>query len=424
MEPPSNTPTWILFAFAAGVVYRALLSCLLEAFHALPSIQRRRLLEEEHGFHPGLLRLLEDPFQFGLSLSLWNRILLVLLLGLAWFLVAPKALGLVALVGLALLYVWLLDGVLPVLITAGNPASWLSRLFPFYYPAHQFLRPFLMPLTRLQVHQKERQERDPEESEASDDAVTALLEEGEAEGILEADDRELIRNVVDFGDTVVREVMTPRNLVKSLSIDASAEEAWTAFRATRHSRLPIYAGSADHIVGVVLLKDLLQGDPDDHLDLRTLLKPAPFVPESKPVQELMRELQLARTQLAIVVDEYGSVSGLVTLEDLLEEVFGEIREEHEAAPESAPGPDGAYVVSGTLHVEELARLLGCAWEREGFDTAAGLVLSRIGRLPSVGESVDVEGARLTVLRLDGSRILEISAIPLPPDVAGSSSTDA
>lgn len=424
MEPPSSTPTWLLLAFAAAVVYRALLSCLLEAFHALPSLQRRRLQEEDHGLHPLLARLLEDPFQFGLSLSLWNRILLVLLLGLAWFLVAPRALGLLALVGLALLYVWLLDGLLPVLITAGNPAPWLRRLFPFYAPAHHLLGPFLLPLARLQLHQKERQDRDPEEVEPTDDAVTALLEEGEAEGILEADDRELIRNVVDFGDTVVREVMTPRTLVKALSLDATAEEAWRAFRETRHSRLPIYEGSVDHIVGVVLLKDLLQGDPDDSLDLRTLLKSAPFVPESKPVQDLMRELQRASTQLAIVVDEYGSVSGLVTLEDLLEEVFGEIREEHEAPAASDPGPDGVRVVAGSLHVEDLERMVGCTWEREGFDTVAGLVLSRLGRLPAEGESLDVEGARLTVLSLEGSRILEIRVSPSSPDASGSSSAGA
>ncbi len=424
MEPPSSAPTWLVLALALGVLYRAALACLLEAFHALPSLQRRRLLEEEHGFHPRLVQLLEEPFVFGLSLSLWNRMLLVLLLAVAWFLVAPQAWGLLALVGLAVLYVWLLDGLLPVLITAGNPVPWLRRLFPLYAPAHAVLRPLLAPLARLEFHQRERQERELEAAEPSDDAVTALLEEGEAEGILEADDRELIRNVVDFGDTVVREVMTPRTLVKGLSEEASAEEAWSLFRATRHSRLPVYQGSVDNVTGVVLLKDLLQSDPDDPLDLGTLKKPALFVPESKPVQELLRELQRARTQMAVVVDEYGSVSGLVTMEDLLEEVFGEIREEHEAVCEAVPEGDGSWMVPGSLHVDDLERQLGLAWERDGFDTVAGLVLSRLGRLPVNGEVLQVEGATLVVMGLEGSRIDRVRVTPHAPDGAESSSAGA
>lgn len=138
-----------------------------------------------------------------------------------------------------------------------------------------------------------------------------------------------------------------------------------------------------------------------------MAKPVLFVPESKAVLDLLRELQRDRAQMAMVVDEYGSVSGLVTMEDLLEEVFGEIREEHEVVPDEQVLPEGQFLVEGTLHVEELEARLGQAWERDGFDTVAGLVLSRLGRVPHAGDEVVVEGAHLVVTRMDGLRIRQV-----------------
>jgi CBS domain containing-hemolysin-like protein len=131
------------------------------------------------------------------------------------------------------------------------------------------------------------------------------------------------------------------------------------------------------------------------------------VPESKPVNEVLRELQRARTQMAVVVDEFGAVSGLVTMEDLLEEVFGEIQDEHEGGAEVVETTPGTYLVLGQVHVEDLAARLGATWERDGFDTVAGLVMARLGHVPVPGEQVAVEGARLTVLKMEGPRILQL-----------------
>lgn len=388
------------------------MAALLEAFHALPSLQRRRLLEEDLVTNPLLAELLAHPHALGLGITLWNQVLLVLLIALLWLLEPFLPGHHLTLVGITLGYIWLLDLALPTLLTARDPAPWIMRLFPWYAPVHRILVPLVTPLSRQVARQRERVEREEEHEETSDEAVTALLEEGEAEGILEADDRELIRNVVDFGDTVAREVMTPRTSIQALPVEATAEDVWAAFRTTRHSRLPLYEGTVDCIQGVLLLKDLLQFSPGEPLDLRALAKPALFMPESKPVQEVVRELQRARTQLAMVVDEYGSVSGLLTMEDLLEEVFGEIREEHEGAAELQFLPGGDLLVPGALHVEDLESRLGVAWTREGFDTVAGLVLSRLGRLPKVGDALEVEGARLEVVRMQGLRILQVRVVPI------------
>ncbi|MBI1754641.1 MAG: HlyC/CorC family transporter [Acidobacteria bacterium] len=397
-----------LYAALAVLIYRGATGILLSAFHALPSLQRRRLLEEAAIADPRLAILLERPRALGMGLEFWNQVLLLLLVLLLWpgRHVLPGGawtLGILVLVGL-----WMLDLLLPALLASRDPALWLTRLYPLYAPAQFLLAPLVEPLARMidRRHAQEKAKEDDDE-EATEEAVTALLEEGEAEGIIEAQDRELIRNVVSFGDTVVREVMTPRTRIVALSITSTIREAWDAFTESRHSRLPVFEGGIDQVRGVLLVKDLMQLPDGAQPPLSTLLKPPRFVPESKPVADLLRDLQRARTQLALVVDEFGGVSGLVTMEDLLEEVFGEIQDEHEASTELQEQTPGVWFVSGQAHVEDVAATLGVAWERESFDTLAGLVMARLGRIPEPQESVAVEGALLTVLRMEGTRIAQV-----------------
>jgi putative hemolysin len=400
--------TWYLFAALAVLIYRSATTTLLSAFHAVPSLQRRRLLEEGAITDLRLAALLERPQALGMGLGFWNRVLLLVLVVLLWPVqqALPGSLwtlGVLVLVGL-----WLFDLVVPALLISRDPALWLIRLFPLYKPVQVLLGPLVDPLARMinRRHAEERAKDDVAE-ETTEEAVTAFLEEGEAEGILEAEDRELIRNVVTFGDTVVREVMTPRTRIVALPLTATIQDAWAAFTESRHSRLPVYEGGIEQVRGVLLLKDLMQLPFGDQPPLANLLKQPHFVPESKPVAELVRDLQRARAQLAMVVDEFGAVSGLVTMEDLLEEVFGEIQDEHEAPAGLVEQAPGVWLVSGQAHVEDVADTLGFTWERDGFDTLAGLVMARLGHVPKPQESVAVEGARLTVLRMEGARIVQV-----------------
>ncbi len=400
--------SWLLFAALAVLIYRAAMAALLLAFHAMPSLQRRRLLEEEAIADPRLASLLERPRALGMGLGLWNQLLLLLLMALLWPFHTTLPGGAWTLGALALVGLWILDLLLPALLTSRDPAHWLVQLFPLYAAAQAALSPLVDPIaSMLDRRHAEERAKDDDDEEATDEAVTALLEEGEAEGILEAEDRELIRNVVTFGDTVVREVMTPRTRIVALPLEATVVEAWAAFTGSRHSRLPVYEGGIEHVRGVLLVKDLMQVPDGACPPLSTLLKPPHFVPESKPVADLLRDLQRARTQLALVVDEFGGVSGLVTMEDLLEEVFGEIQDEHEAPAGLVEQTPGVWLVSGQAHVEDVAQTLGLAWERNGFDTLAGLVMARLGRVPKPQESVAVEGACLTVLRMEGTRIVQV-----------------
>lgn len=407
MTDSSSSPFWWLAAaIVAVILYRLAMSALLSAFNTLPSLQRRMLLEEESIKHPRLAALLEQPRALGITLRFWTQLLLVLLLALTWPLVDVLGFGSILLVGIA--YLWLTDVALASLLTARDPAAWLQRLFPLYDAVHQLLSPLVAPVARAVQRRHEEPSQDPENEEAaSEEAVTALLEEGEAEGILEEEDRELIRNVVGFGDTVVREVMTPRNDIKALPRETTVQEAWKPIAQWRRSRIPVFEGGIDRIVGIVFLKDLMQLPEQSGTRLQELMKEPLFVPESKPTLELLRDLQRSGTKLAIVVDEFGAVSGLVTLEDLLEEVFGEIREEHEPAEPIQELSPGVFLVSGQAHVEDVAARLGLAWEREGFDTLGGLVMARLGRIPRPQDLVVEDGARITVLKMDRAKVLQV-----------------
>ncbi|HJV88978.1 MAG TPA: hemolysin family protein [Holophagaceae bacterium] len=413
MDPSPSTPTWLIALLIGLLLYRSALAMMLSAHHALTSLQRRRLLEEEAIRDPELAALLERPQVLGMGLSLITQFLLVALLVLSWPLkpAIPGGWGSLAVITLA--FLWGLDMALPTLLTAQEPGRWLARLWPLYAPIHPLFDLLLSPLARRLERRRAEAEkaRDGEDEPASEDAVTALIEEGEAEGILEESDSELIRNVVSFGDTVVREVMTPRTRVVALSGEATVPEAWQAFMKSRHARLPVFNGSIDTIHGLLLLKDLMQLPDQDPRRARDLCKPALFVPESKPVSELMKEMQRQRAQLAMVVDEFGAVSGLVTMEDLLEEVFGEIRDEHEGATEIQALADGSLLVSGQAHVDDVASPLSLTWEHEGFDTIGGLVMARLGRVPKPQDRVAVEGATLVVLRMEGTRILQVKVEP-------------
>jgi CBS domain containing-hemolysin-like protein len=386
------------------MAYRLTVVSAQAAFQALPSIQRRRMLEESAFGEGRLAHLLERPQTLGMGLGFWSSLLLLAVLALGWTVCRPLPWGAGLLAALALGYLWVFDLALPTMLTSRDPGAWLRRLFTFYAPFHGPMALLVSALAARVERDETESRREAEEQDVSEDAVTALLEEGEAEGILEAEDRELIRNVVTFGDTLVREVMTPRTRILALPVEATRAQAWDIFRESRHSRIPVYEGTIDRVVGVLLLKDLMQHPQSPALPLRPLLKKPMFVPESKPVQDLLREMQRARTHLAVVVDEFGGMSGLVTVEDLLEEVFGEIRDEHEAPAEMVETAPGVHEISAQVHVEDFAERFGLSLERDGFDTVGGLVMSRLGRVPVVGDELDLDGFHLRVLQMDGARV--------------------
>ncbi len=259
------------------------------------------------------------------------------------------------------------------------------------------------------------EERPPEEPEHPSEAVDALIEAGQEEGILEESDRELIQSVVEFGDKTVREVMTPRPEIVGVPIDATVEQFTELLRTKPYSRVPVYEGSIDHVKGIVFAHDVLQiadVEARNHT-VGELMKPVVFVPESKRVSALLRELQKENQHMGIVIDEYGGTAGVVTIEDLVEEIVGEIRDEHEAKADIVRENDNSYIVPGNMDVDRLDELFHVRPNGHEAATVAGLVSELLGRIPEQGEVVEENGLRFEVLESTERRVerLRISAIP-------------
>jgi CBS domain containing-hemolysin-like protein len=253
----------------------------------------------------------------------------------------------------------------------------------------------------------------PEEPEHPSEAVDALIEAGQEEGILEESDRQLIQSVVEFGDKTVREVMTPRPEIVAVPITATVEQFTELLRSKPYSRVPVYEGSIDNIKGIVFAHDMLQV-PDAEAKSRTvgeMMKPVDFVPETMQGSRLLREMQADNAHMAIVVDEYGGTAGVVTIEDLVEEIVGEIRDEHEAKADIVRESDSSYVVPGNMDVDRLDELFHVRPDGHEATTVAGLVSEIVGRIPGPGEVVEDDGLRFEILASTDRRIerLRISA---------------
>ena len=239
--------------------------------------------------------------------------------------------------------------------------------------------------------------------------LMTLLHVSEEQGVIEEEEREMIHGIIEIGDKLVREVMVPRTDITALPRGCSRDEVVRVFREHGHTRLPVYEGDLDHIAGLVNVKDLVGvGTADDGKPIAPLLRHAAVVPETKRVPELLKQFQRQQTQCAIVVDEYGGTAGLVTIEDLLEEIVGEIRDEYDV--ESEPIVDeghGRFLFSGKVDIDEVTQRLGVPIEREGFETVGGYVMAHVGRVPAIGEQFEADGLVVEVVDAERRRINKV-----------------
>jgi CBS domain containing-hemolysin-like protein len=297
-----------------------------------------------------------------------------------------------------------------------DPEGVLRGLTRAYSLARMLLTP-LLGLTATFMPQRNLQRLEEDDDEVSDEEINAFIDVGTREGILDHHEGELVRSVVDFGDTLVRSVMTPRIDLVCASVEASLDEVAEIFAESTHSRIPLYQRSIDQIVGVLHLRDLLRGlRSAPQPPLKKLAKPIWLVPETKPLDEVLKELQERRQQVAVVVDEYGGTAGLVTIEDLLEEIVGEIVDsDEELPPQIQRLPDGGWLFDGRMRVEELERIFNITVDDEPYDTVGGLVFTTFGYVPEPGEVTETHGLRLTVEAVDERRVQSVRAEKLATD---------
>lgn len=415
-------------AWAAGLllpvtVAASALSALIERSGP---IRLRHWAEEAEGRLRGLY---ESPARFEafrLILSVLAKLFPVaffacLALYLAESGIAGSALAGAGWAGVAVLPLVAATEVLNRVLVGWDPELALDRLTGVYRGLLIALRPLVALTVWVFPAGGLRRRVEEEEDEVSEDEIEAFIDVGTREGILEPGEEELLWGIVDFGDTAVRSVMTPRIHVRCAPVTADLEELADQFVESGHSRLPLYEGSIDHIVGILHIRDLLRalrtaGDGRDRPAARNLANPPFVVPETKPLGQLLKELQARRQQLAVVVDEYGGTAGIVTAEDLIEEIVGELVDEHEEAhPGNELLPDGAWLLDGGSSVDVLEELFGVdLGDDVPWETVGGMVFSLLGDVPKVDDSVEDDGLRYTVAEVEERRVARVRVEALAP----------
>ena len=239
-----------------------------------------------------------------------------------------------------------------------------------------------------------------------------LMDASAEEGLINEEESEMIRAIFELGETVVREIMVPRTDMASISADVTIDELIATIIACGHSRIPVYDGTLDNVIGVLYAKDLLKfwGDDAPDPDIRKISRPPFYIPETKNLEELLQEFKRRRVHIAIVIDEYGGTSGLITIEDLLEQIVGDIQDEHDSEEELVQMlSDGSVEVDARLPIEEFEQIFDIEVDREKFDTVGGLIFYLLGRVPKKDDEVVCSGIRLTVLSAGERRIGKLRA---------------
>jgi len=408
----------LLLGFLAA---SALLAGAEAAYFSLSRHGTARLEDQEAAGGPPLGRLLEKPHDLLITIlvgiTLVNIASAALATSVATQLFGPRGVGIAIAAMIFLLVVF--GEVLPMTLAVDSPrrfgriAAWpVLALASVLTPVRAVLGAFTTLISRAVARE------DTPQTAITEAELRTLVEVGHREGVVERGEREMIHGVFELGDTTVWDVMRPRTDIFGVDVRITPDRLLTELREHLHHRVPVYDGSLDFIVGILWTMDLLpyyRGLPSD-FDLRRHLLPPYFVPQTKRADALLREFQAKKLRMAIVVDEYGGTAGLVTLEDILEEVVGEIRDEFETDERLVHRIDErTYRVAAKVPIADFNALTGLTISDENFDTVGGWVLDLFGRVPHRGESVEAGGVRITVEKVHRTRILEVLVrLPAPP----------
>ena len=414
-----------LIIAVSALVLLVFLATIDMAFSQLSDVSLRRLTSEteENSQTRSLIflrEILENRPRFRFALSTAIQILLItftVLITLFIFNFYQTKIGLliVSLI-VALVASVIFRQFLPRLLTWKNPENKLLSLLPFVRPFYGLLTTIADPFhfftkdnSPIEPIVASNQQTEEEKEDFADD-IEALIQVGEAEGIIEEKDRQLIETMFEFGETKAGEIMTPRTEIVALPIASTVKAARDLIIEEKFSRLPVYRETIDNIEGVIYVRDLLNAwsEGKEMQTIENLLRPAFFVPETKSAADLLKNMQVSRVQIAVVIDEYGGVAGLVTVEDILEEIVGEIEDEdteEEEIVEIIEGEDKSYYdVHGSTEIGKIERLFDLEIEDDDFTTIAGLVMSEVGYIPKVGEALQFRGLNIEILQADEKRI--------------------
>ncbi len=401
-------PFFVLLA-ACGLLFFSLVET---AFGLLMRLPERLEAEREHD-HGTLAAYLDDPLKFFIPLRLLRGSLLVLIVVL---LAQPIGTGFtrgLVLFGSGVGIALFIGQVLPALMVRRSPERYLEILLPPFTAVANLMGP-LTVLIRSWIGSSERSHRRDGGGAGGGSAEGASSEEPRRDD----DENRLLRSVVEFGDTLVREVMTPRPDVVAIHAAATIDELRLLVTDQEYSRLPVYSENLDNIQGLVVVKDLIQLAAEIAGDqpVTAIMRAAAFVPETKRVADLLREFQQGRFQLAIAVDEHGGTAGLLTIEDVIEELVGEIRDEYDSEAEPIVQESAStYTFSAKVGIDDMVERLALKIEEGRFETVGGYVLARAGRMPAVGDRFTFDGLEVEILEAERRRIHKVRIRRLDPD---------
>ena len=397
----------IIFLLACVTIY---IGTIAAAFAALMRLTLR--LDAER--HDWLDRLgyLENPVRLFVPLRFLEGVVIILVAAVT--LLAIEAQGVTeaaGVVGGLVVYVAVCGHLIPLRIARRDPVRVLELLLPSLQVLIRLIQPLAVPFFRIVSTGWVRAGKTSAGEVASQPSAQGSYEDtvgqGDRSANEEAEEHALLQSVVEFGDTLVREVMTPRPDIVAVASDVTVDELRELFAGEQYSRLPVYENNLDTVTGFVFIKDLIAlGDrPGSDRVVEELLRPAYVVPETKRVAELLKELQREHVQSAIVHDEYGGTAGLVTIEDLLEEIVGEIRDEYDVETDPiVEETAGTFVFHGGVSIDDMTKRLGITIEQQGFETVAGYILARLGRVPQAGENFDIDDVNVYVLEAERRRV--------------------
>jgi gliding motility-associated protein GldE len=407
---------FVVFCFL--LLTSALVSGSEVALFSLDWRAREQIADAEDRASKRVIKLLEEAREVLISILILNTVVNVaaaMIAAVATAQVAAafgwsKVITVVSEVVVLAFVILVVSEITPKLLARRNAVRFSRLVSAFLFPLHRVLYPLsrsISSLTRA-FHGRFKPARP-----LSGADVKAMAEIGEAHGTLEEEERELIHSIVEFGETTVREVMVSRLDIVALEISTQIDDALEIIRSSGHSRLPLYVEHLDNILGIVHAKDLLpslaqNGEPNRPVDWRSIARKALFVPTAKKLDDLLSEFQATKTHIAIVVDEYGGTAGLITLEDILEEIVGEIRDEYDEGEESMYEKIGrnAYRCDARIDLDDLNEVLGAEIDTEEFDfeTLGGLILDLSGSIPDSGDVFTYKELRITVREVDNRRI--------------------
>ena len=399
-----------MFLLACGTVY---LGTVAAAVAALMRLSLR--LDAER--HDWLDRLgyLENPIRLFVPLRFLEGVVIAVVATVIMVATDARSIATVAItVAIVVTYVIVFAHLIPLTIVRRDPVRVLEWLLPPLQVVIRVLQPLALPLFRIVsagrvLSQGSAVGEVMPQADVNGNYYDSKDEVGQGGNTSdqEAEEHALLQSVVEFGDTLVREVMTPRPDIVAVPSDATLDELRNLFTEQQYSRLPVFEKNLDSVTGFVFVKDLVAlGNRlgSDHV-VEELLRPAYVVPETKRVAELLKELQRKHVQSAVVHDEYGGTAGLVTIEDLLEEIVGEIRDEYDVETDPIiEEKNDTFVFSGGVSIDDMAKRLGVTIESQGFETVAGYVLARLGRVPQVGENFDIDDVNVSVLEAERRRV--------------------